>query len=69
MKVKELRKILSGIKENYTVYIQGDDVDEINVDVNNRFVLLYSDNLEHRLYDYYDDDDDNDDEESVKYYG
>lgn len=63
MKVDELRKILSGINGNYTVYIQGDDINEVNIDINNRFVLLYSNNLEHRLYDYDDDSNDNSDED------
>jgi hypothetical protein len=67
LKVHELRKILSGINGDYIVFIQGDDINEVNIDVDNGFVLLQSDNLEHRLYDYYDDNDD--DEDGVKYYG
>lgn len=66
MKVGELRKILSGINGNYTVYIQGDDINEVNIHVDGGFVVLQSDDLERRLYEDYDDD--NDDEE-VKYYG
>lgn len=66
MKVDELRKILSGINGNYVVYVQGDDINEVNINVDGDFVVLQSDDLERRLYDDYDDD--NDDEE-VKYYG
>lgn len=66
MKVDELRKILSGINGNYVVYVQGDDINEVNINVDGGFVVLQSDDLERRLYDGYDDD--NDDEE-VKYYG